>query len=101
MQFCAHWHQLMRIIWTYEGKNGSVQKAWDFMMPHIKDKSNWTYPTDVQNFDEVPIQSVGHLLAAKAYDDKDYFDIWKSLNPEKKSEEIKRNFPLWQPMLWF
>ena len=87
-------------LWTYEGKNGSIRKAWDFMMPFIKDKSAWNYPPDVQNFDQVPIQTVGHLLAAIAYDDPEYISIWKNLNPLKKSEEIKRNFPLWQPHLW-
>lgn len=87
-------------LWTYEGDNGSVRKAWDFMMPYIKDKSAWTYPPDVQNFDEVPIQTVGHLLAAVAYDNKEYLEVWKSLEPHKNSEEIKRNFPLWHPRLW-
>jgi len=87
-------------LWTYEGKNGSIRKAWDYMMPYIKDKSKWTYPPDVQNFDEVPIQTVGQLLAAKAYNNQEYLEVWKNLDPNKKSEEIKRNFPLWQPRLW-
>lgn len=87
-------------LWTYEGKNGSIRKAWDYMMPYVKDKSTWPYPPDIQNFDEVPIQTVGHLMASLAYDNQDYLEVWKNLNPDKKSEEIKRNFPLWQSSLW-
>jgi len=42
-------------LWTYQGENGSIKKARDYMMPFIKGKSTWTYPPDVQNFNEVPI----------------------------------------------
>lgn len=87
-------------LWNYKGKNGSVKKAWDYMMPYIKDKSTWPFPPDVSHYDEVPIRSVGHLLAALAYDSPEYISIWKMLSPEKKSEEIKRNFPYFQPKLW-
>ena len=42
-------------LWTYQGENGSIKKARDYMMPFIKGKSTWTYPPDVQNYNEVPI----------------------------------------------
>ncbi len=87
-------------MWNYEGTNGSVKKAWDYMMPFIQDKSKWPYPPDVSHYNEVPIRTVGHLLAAKAYNNSEYFKVWKNLSPEKKSEEIKRNFPYFQPKLW-
>jgi hypothetical protein len=87
-------------LWTYEGPNGSIKKAFDFMMPYIKDKSNWIKPPDVEHFDEVPIQSVGILLAAQAYESEEYLKTWKLLDAEKKSEEVKRTFPLWYPINW-
>lgn len=87
-------------LWNYEGKSGTLRKAFDFMLPYIRNKSNWIKPPDVSHFDEIPIQSVGLLLAALAYEDKDYMDVWISLSAEKKSEEVKRNFPLWHPQNW-
>jgi len=71
-----------------------------FMLPAIQDKSNWTYPPDIQNFDEVPIQTLGLLFAAQAYKDSEMLSTWKGLSPERKSKEVDRNFPLRQPSLW-
>ncbi len=87
-------------LWNYEGKNGSLRKAWAFMVPYIKDKSQWIKPPDVQHFDELPIQSPGLLFAALAYQNEEFLNTWKSLNPERKSEEIIRTYPIWQPTLW-
>lgn len=87
-------------LWEYKGKNGGVFKSWNFMLPYIEDKSKWIKPPDVQYYDQVPIQSPGLLLAALAYDNQDFFEVWNNLNPERKSEEINRNFPIREPILW-
>ncbi len=87
-------------LWTYEGTHGSLRDGWEFMLPHIRDKSGWPYPPDVMHYDEVPIQSVGMLLAARAYDDPEMLQLWESLDPTQRSAEIARNFPLRQPILW-
>lgn len=87
-------------LWEFEGPNGSLYKAWSFMIPSIKDKQNWTYPPDIQHFDEVPIQSPGMLFAAKAYADDELMEIYSNLSAERKSKEVDRTFPLRQPSLW-
>ena len=87
-------------LWKYQSPKGSLRNAWNFMLPAIQDKSNWTYPPDIQNFDEVPIQTPGMLFAAKAYEDAEMLSTWKNLSPERKSKEVDRNFPLRQPSLW-
>jgi len=87
-------------LWTYEGKTGSIRKAWAFMLPYVVDQSNWPYPPDVQHFDELPIQTTGLLLTARAYQDAKMYRVWQKLNPTRKSEEINRTYPLCQPVLW-
>jgi len=87
-------------LWEYEVANGSLRTAWNFMLPAIKDKANWTYPPDIQNFDEVPIQSPGMLFAAQAYKSSEMLTTWMRLSPVRKSKEIDRNFPLRHPSLW-
>jgi len=87
-------------LWMYKSKNGSFEKAWEFIIPYIKDKSKWIKPPDVQHFDKLPIQSPALLFASIAYNNQDYFNTWNSLNPERKSEELIRTFPIWQPILW-
>ncbi|MEM9822258.1 MAG: alginate lyase family protein [Bacteroidota bacterium] len=87
-------------LWNFESENGRFEKAWTFMLPYIKDKSNWIKAPDVQYFDELPIQSPGLLFTALAYQNEDFLTTWQSLDPERKSEEIIRTYPIWQPTLW-
>ncbi|WP_367391273.1 alginate lyase family protein [Lewinella sp. LCG006] len=87
-------------LWMYEGPNGSIRKAWDFMLPYVKDKSTWIKPPDVQHFDELPIQTTGLLLTAIAYDDPQMLSIWQQLDPTRTSEEVNRNYPIREPTLW-
>jgi hypothetical protein len=54
-------------LWHYETTHGSLRLAIDYMLPFIADKSGWPHPTDVQHFDEIPIQSAFLLLAGRAY----------------------------------
>ena len=87
-------------LWTYEGTHGSLRDGWDFMLPYVRNKADWPYPPDIMHFDEVPIQSVGMLLAARAYRDENMLELWQSLDPTQRSAEIARNFPIRQPLLW-
>ncbi len=87
-------------LWTYEGKHGSLEKAWNFMHPFIADKSGWPLPPDVEHFDELPIQSCGLLLAGLALENRQFLETWQGLSPERKSKEVDRTFPLRQPVLW-
>lgn len=87
-------------LWTYEKENKSLLKGWQFMVPFLKDKSTWIKPPDIQHFDELPIQSPGLVFAARAYENEEFLDVWKSLSPVRQSEEIIRTYPLWNPILW-
>ena len=87
-------------LWYYEGKNGSLERAWNFMVPFIKDKSKWIKPPDVQHFEELPIKSPGLLFAARAYENPDFLAVWQQLSPTRPSEEVNRTFPLREPVLW-
>ena len=87
-------------LWNYETENGTLKKAIDFMLPGIQDKSKWSYPKDVQHFNELPIQSASLLLAGLAYDNAEYLKTWKKLPKKRQSKEIDRNFPIRQMSLW-
>lgn len=87
-------------LWTYEGDHGSLLDAWDFMVPYLLTKKKWPYDPDVQYFDQIPIQTTGLLLAARAYQKNHLMKIWRALDPERQSEEVDRNFPVREPILW-
>ncbi len=87
-------------LWDYQSKNGSLEQAWSFMLPYLKDKSKWIRRPDIQHFDELPIQTPALLFAGLAYENQDFLTTWKSLDPERKSEEVIRTYPIWQASLW-
>jgi len=88
-------------LWQYALPNENrYQKAVDFMYPYIKDKSKWPYPHDVEYFDDLPNRQPSLLFAGIAYNEPKYIALWRTLPPDPKTDEIIRNFPVRQPVLW-
>ncbi len=78
----------------------SISRAADFIFPFIEDKNRWPYSKDVEHFDSLPVRSPGLLFCGLAYGRKQLIDLWQKLNPDPIDEEIIRNFPVRQPLLW-
>ena len=88
-------------LWQFALPNGNrYQKAVDFMFPFIQDKSKWPYPHDVEYFDDLPNRQPSLLFAGLAYNQPKYITLWRTLSPDPKTDEIVRNFPVRQPILW-
>jgi hypothetical protein len=77
-----------------------MRKALEFMVPFIKDKTLWPHPRDVQYHDEWPMRHASLLFGAAALDQPGYLELWKTLEPDSKVEEVIRNFFIRQPLLW-
>jgi len=88
-------------LWYFQLKDGrGMQRAVEFMFPYVRNKSNWPFPPDVMYFDLWPVRQPFLLLAGIAYNKSEYIDLWKTLNPDPDNEEIVRNYPIRQPILW-
>jgi hypothetical protein len=88
-------------LWSFELSDGrGLRKAMAFMYPYIADKGTWSYPQDVQYFDQFPIRQPGLLFAGQAYAQPGYLTLWKQLNPDSTVDEVVRNNPIRQPVLW-
>jgi hypothetical protein len=88
-------------LWQFTLPDGrNMRKAIDFMFPYIADRSKWPYPADVMYFEFYPVRQPGLLFAGQAYHEQRYIDLWKKLNPDPANEEVIRNFPIRQPVLW-
>ena len=72
--------------------------AW--MFPYIKDKPSWPYKPDVEYFQYWPIRQPSLLFAGMALSNSEYIKVWQTLPPEPQVEEIIRNNPIRQPLLW-
>jgi hypothetical protein len=41
------------------------------------------------------------LFAGLAFHEPRFIDLWRTLDPEPTVDEIDRNYPIRQPLLWF
>jgi hypothetical protein len=78
----------------------SLKKGIEFMYPFIADKTKWKYPPDVMYYDFFPNRQPSLLFAGLAYTEGKYLALWSKLNPDPDNEEVIRNFPIRQPILW-
>jgi hypothetical protein len=75
-------------------------KAMAFMFPYIENKSSWPHPPDVEYFQYWPIRQPTLLFAGIGLSRPEYVKVWKTVPPEPQVEEIVRNNPIRQPLLW-
>ena len=78
----------------------SIARQVAFMAPYIADKGKWPYDKDVMYWDDWPVRHPSLLFAGLALGREDYVATWRKLNPDPSVEEIVRNFPIRQPVLW-
>jgi len=88
-------------LWRFELPDGrSLRRGAAFMYPYIEDKSKWPYPPDVMYYDQWPMRQVSLLFAGLAYDEVKFTDLWRRLRADSTVEEVIRNYPIRQPVLW-
>lgn len=88
-------------LWNFQLADGrSMRTAMAFMYPYIADRQTWPLPGDVQYFDQFPVRQPSLLFAGLAYSEPRYLWLWARLNPDPHVEEVIRNYPIRQPVLW-
>ena len=88
-------------LWNYETTDGkSIKKGIAFLYPYIEDKRKWTYPKDVMYWDEWPVAQPFLVFGAEAYENENYFKTWKKLDHNPEVDEVIRNLPVRNPVIW-
>jgi alginate lyase len=88
-------------LWTFTLPDGrGMGAAMAFMYPLIADRKSWPYAPDVEYFDEFPVRQPSLLFAGLALSRPEYIEAWRTLNPDPSVEEVIRNYPIRQPLLW-
>jgi len=54
----------------------------------------------VMYFDAWPVRHPALLFGGLALHESRYIDLWKTLDPDPTVDEVVRNFPIRQPVLW-
>ncbi|SNS97974.1 Tat (twin-arginine translocation) pathway signal sequence [Granulicella rosea] len=88
-------------LWQFKGPNGAgVATAIAFLYPAIADKAKWSYPRDVEYFDDFPSRRPCLLFAGEAAHRPEYLATWQRLDASPTVLEVIRNLPIRQPLLW-
>jgi len=88
-------------LWTFTLPDGrGIGAAMAFMFPFIANKKSWPYKPDVEYFDDFPVRQPSLLFAGLALSRLPYLELWRTLDPDPNVEEVIRNYPIRQPVLW-
>lgn len=88
-------------LWNYETTDGkSIKKGIAFLYPYIADKNKWTFQKDVMYWNEWPVAQPFLVFGANAYHKQDYFNTWKCLEHDPTVDEVIRNLPVRNPLIW-
>jgi len=83
---------------TADGK--TLKKGIEFLFPYVADKNKWTWPQDVMYWDEWPVAHPFLIFGAREFGMKSWFETWKSLEHFPEVEEVIRNLPVRNPLIW-
>lgn len=88
-------------LWDYETPDGkSIKKGIVYLYPFIANKTKWTLKPDVMYWDNWPVAQPFLLFGANAYGNKDWFKTWEKLDHKPQVEEVIRNLPIRNPLIW-
>ncbi len=88
-------------LMTYTLPDGrSLVKGVAFMAPYLADKSQWPKKPDVMYWNDWPVRQPALIFGALASGNETWLKTWEALNPDPTVPEIRRNFPIRQPVLW-
>ena len=88
-------------LWSYtiDGVK-NINKGIDFIYPYILNKDNWPFARDVMYWDEWPVAHPFLIFGALQTDNKDWITTWGNLEHFPTTDEVVRNLPVRNPLLW-
>lgn len=88
-------------LWKYETSDGrSIRKGIEYLYPFIADKSKWALKPDVMYWENWPVAQPFLLFGANAYRQQEWLMTWKKLDHDPQVEEVIRNLPIRNPLIW-
>jgi len=88
-------------LWKWNLSDGrGMARAMEYMYPFMLDKKKWPLPPDVMYDKEWPIAQPSLLFAGLALNKPAYVALWRKLDHDPTVEEVLRNWPVRQPLLW-
>ena len=88
-------------LFTFVTPDGrSIKQGIEYLYPYVADKSKWPLPHDVMYWNEWPVAQPFLIFGADAFNNKQWLDTWKDLRHNPEVEEVIRNLPVRNPLIW-
>jgi alpha-glucosidase (family GH31 glycosyl hydrolase) len=88
-------------LWNYQTADGrSIKKGIEYLYPFVKDKTTWPHKQDVMYWENWPVAQPFLVFGAAAYNNKEWLATWKKLDHAPTVEEVIRNLPVRNPLIW-
>lgn len=88
-------------LWQYESEEGlSIQLGVNFLVPFVQNKEQWPFNQDVMYWDNWPVAHPFLIFSAIQYNDSNLFNLWKKLDHQPVEDEVIRNLPVRNPLIW-
>jgi len=88
-------------LWKYKTPDGkSIEKGIEYLYPFIADKNKWPHKKDVMYWENWPVAQPFLIFGSNAFNKTEWFDTWKNLDHSPKVEEVIRNLPVRNPLIW-
>lgn len=88
-------------LWNVTFKDSrSLNTAIEFMYPFVKNKDTWAFTKDIMYWNEWPVAQPFLLFGYNRYNKKKWWTLWKKLEHFPSNEEVIRNLPVRNPLLW-
>lgn len=88
-------------LWTYQTPDGrSIRKGLEYLYPFVQDKSRWPLKPDVMYWNDWPVAHPFLVFSAVVFQQTGWLNTWEKLDHNPKVEEVLRNLPIRNPMIW-
>jgi hypothetical protein len=88
-------------LWNMALPDGqSLKTAVLFMVPFVENKNTWAYKPDVMYWSEWPVAHPFLLFASQKFQSQRWLYDWKGLKHFPETEEVVRNMPVRNPLIW-
>jgi len=88
-------------LWSFETPQlQSIKKGISYMFPFVQNKKTWPLKPDIMYWEQWPVAQPFLVFGALKYQNKEWFDTWKKLDHSPKNEEVIRNLPVRNPLIW-
>ncbi|WP_256011939.1 alginate lyase family protein [Desertivirga xinjiangensis] len=88
-------------LWNYKTSEGKwMHKGIEFLYPYVAEKDKWPFKKDVMYWENWPVAQPFLVMGAAAYGNKKWFHTWKKLDHSPEVEEVLRNLPIRNPLIW-